>query len=102
MVLSQPTRMIAASREWPFTASSIIEGFRIVVTNRLSVCYSIAVTGILGALFGFINSAQQIYVGIYDLGLWFPVIFAAVAGMMAVSSLANARLVGRFGMLRII
>ncbi|PSM19673.1 MULTISPECIES: multidrug effflux MFS transporter [Nitratireductor] len=85
----------------PFTASSIIEGFRIVVTNRLSVCYSIAVTGILGALFGFINSAQQIYVGLYDVGAMFPVYFAVVAGLMAVSSFMNSRLVGRFGMRRL-
>ena len=31
---------------------------------------------LFGALFGFINSAQQIYVDIYDLGVWFPVVFA--------------------------
>ena len=85
----------------PFTARSILDGFRIVVTNRLSVCYSIAVTGILGALFGFINSAQQIYVGLYDVGAMFPVYFAVVAGLMAVSSFLNSRLVGRFGMRRL-
>lgn len=84
-----------------FTASAIAEGFRIVVTNRASICYTLALTAIFGALFGFINSAQQIYVGIYGVGAWFPVLFAAVAGMMAVSSFANSRLVGRFGMRRL-
>jgi DHA1 family bicyclomycin/chloramphenicol resistance-like MFS transporter len=54
-----------------------------------------------GALFGFINSAQQIYVEIYDVGAWFPVLFAAVAGLMAVASFLNARFVGRFGMRRL-
>ncbi|MBL8579530.1 MAG: multidrug effflux MFS transporter [Mesorhizobium sp.] len=81
-----------------FNVRTIADGFRIVLTNRVSLCYMLATTAIFGALFGFINSAQQVYVGIYGLGVWFPVLFAAVAGMMAVSSFVNSRLVGRFGM----
>lgn len=85
----------------PFTASSILQAFLIVVTTRISICYTVALTIIFGALFGFINSAQQIYQGIYGVGAWFPAFFAAVAGMMAVSSFLNSRLVGRFGMRRL-
>nr|WP_298103666.1 multidrug effflux MFS transporter [uncultured Shinella sp.] len=82
----------------PFTVRSVLGGFRIVLTDRVALCYTLASTFIFGALFGFINSAQQIYVGIYGLGVWFPVAFAAVAAFMALSSFVNARLVGRFGM----
>ncbi len=82
----------------PLTVGSIALGFRIVLTNRISICYTAAFTCIFGALFGFINSAQQVYIGIYDVGAWFPVLFAIVAGLMAVSSYLNSRLVGRFGM----
>lgn len=82
----------------PFTVKVILEGFRIVLTDRVALCYTIASTFIFGALFGFINSAQQVYVGIYGLGVWFPVAFAAVALFMALSSFVNAKLVGRFGM----
>ncbi|SIQ95518.1 MFS transporter, DHA1 family, bicyclomycin/chloramphenicol resistance protein [Rhizobium sp. RU33A] len=82
----------------PFTVKVIYDGFRIVLTDRVALCYTIASTFIFGALFGFINSAQQIYVGIYELGVWFPVAFAAVALFMALSSFVNAKLVGRFGM----
>ncbi|MFC6444145.1 multidrug effflux MFS transporter [Shinella zoogloeoides] len=85
----------------PFTARSVLEGFRIVLTDRVALCYTLASTFIFGALFGFINSAQQIYVGIYGLGVWFPVAFAGVAAFMALSSFVNARLVGRFGMRRL-
>jgi DHA1 family bicyclomycin/chloramphenicol resistance-like MFS transporter len=81
--------------------SVLADGFRIVVTNRMSLWYMLASTFVFGALFGFINSAQQIYVGIYDLGAWFPILFAAVAAMMSVSSFTNSRLVGRFGMRRL-
>lgn len=82
----------------PFTAASVIAGFRIVLTNRVALCYTIASTFIFGALFGFINSAEQVYNQIYGLGVWFPVAFAAVAVFMSLSSFLNARLVGRFGM----
>ncbi len=82
----------------PFTIKVIFNGFRIVLTDRVALCYTIASTFIFGALLGFINSAQQVYVGIYGLGVWFPVAFAGVALFMALSSFVNAKLVGRFGM----
>ncbi len=85
----------------PFTVSGVVAGFRIVLTDRLALCYAIASMFIFGALFGFINSAQQVYVGIYDLGAWFAVAFAAIGALMALSSFVNARLVGRFGMRRL-
>ena len=81
--------------------SSIAQGFRIVLSNRVSIGYTLASTAVFAALFGFINSAQQIYVGIYGLGAWFPILFAIVAGLMAVSSFANSKLVSRVGMRRL-
>ena len=89
------------SQRRPFTAKVIFEAFRIVLTERVAICYTIAMTAVFGALFGFINSAQQVYIGIYDVGEMFPLYFALVAGLMAVSSFLNARIVGRFGMRRL-
>ena len=66
--------------------------------NRLAFCYALATALIFGGLFGFINSAQQIFIDVYALGAWFPVLFAVLASMMAISSFLNSRLVGRFGM----
>lgn len=79
----------------------IVEGFRIVASTRVSASYTVATAFIFGALFGFINSAQQVYIEIYHLGLWFPVVFAGVASLMSLSSFLNSRLVGRFGMRRL-
>jgi MFS transporter, DHA1 family, multidrug resistance protein len=84
----------------PFTPTSILQGFRAVLSNRVSVCYILATSMVIGALFGFINTAQQTYVGIYGLGPWFPAAFAAVASVMALGSFLNSRLVGRMGMRR--
>ena len=83
------------------TLKAVTGGFGIVLSDRAALCYTLAGMFTFGALFGFINSAQQVYVDIYGLGAWFPVIFAAVASLMAVSNFLNARLVGRFGMRRL-
>ena len=85
----------------PFKFATIVDGFRIVLTNRISVGYTAALAVIFGALFGFINSAQQVYVDIYDKGDSFPLYFALVAGTMALMSFINSRMVGRFGMRRL-
>ncbi|THF52597.1 multidrug effflux MFS transporter [Allorhizobium terrae] len=81
-----------------FTPAVILQGFKIVLSNRIALCYTLASTFVFGGLFGFINSAQQIYQGIYHLGEWFPVAFAGVAIFMALSSFVNSKLVGRIGM----
>lgn len=85
----------------PFTLSSIGKGLLVVVSNRTSLWYTIAISLVFAALFGFINSAQQIYVGIYGLGAWFPVAFAAVAMVMSAISFVNSRMVALIGMRRL-
>lgn len=84
----------------PLTFSAVVGGFRIVLTNRIALCYAFASTCIVGAMFGFINSAQQIYLDVFHVGEMFPVIFAGVAGVLALSNFLNSRLVGRIGMRR--
>jgi DHA1 family bicyclomycin/chloramphenicol resistance-like MFS transporter len=100
MALRLPETLDPADKR-PFNPRAIAQAFGIVLSNRLALCYTLASTFIFGSLFGFINSAQQVYVGIYDLGTMFPVAFAAVAAFMALSSYLNSRLVGRFGMRKI-
>jgi DHA1 family bicyclomycin/chloramphenicol resistance-like MFS transporter len=85
----------------PLTIAGVVDGFRIVFTNRVAISYGLAGMFLFGALFGFISSSQQIYVDIYGLGVWFPAAFAGVAALMAVSSFTNSRIVRRLGMRRI-
>jgi DHA1 family bicyclomycin/chloramphenicol resistance-like MFS transporter len=85
----------------PLTVRGIVGGFRIVFSNRMAISYGLAGTFLFGALFGFISSSQQIYVDIYGLGQYFPVAFAAMAGLMAISSFTNSRIVRHFGMRRL-
>lgn len=85
----------------PFTLKAIAGAFWIVLSTRRSLWYTLAQTIMFGAMFGFINQAQQIYQGIYGVGALFPVFFGVVAGFMAVSNFLNSRMVGRFGMRRL-
>ena len=45
----------------PIMPSRVLEAFRLTLTNRLAVGYMLAMALVLGALFGFINSAQQVF-----------------------------------------
>ena len=85
----------------PLRLGVIVEGFRLVFTNRVAFFYGLSGMFLFAAMFGFIVSSQQIFVGIYGLGPWFPVAFATMAGFMAVSSFVNSRIVKRFGMRRL-
>jgi DHA1 family bicyclomycin/chloramphenicol resistance-like MFS transporter len=97
--LRLPETLSLAARR-PLSIKAIASSFVIVFTNRAALSYGLAGMFLFGALFGFISSSQQIYVDIYGLGVYFPVAFAAMAGLMSVSSFTNSRVVRRFGMRR--
>ncbi|MFD2646523.1 multidrug effflux MFS transporter [Devosia albogilva] len=92
---------LPVERRRPLSLRAVFTGFRIVFTNRAAFAYGLAGMFLFGALFGFISSSQQIYVDIYGLGVYFPVAFAGVAALMAVSSFTNSKIVRRLGMRRI-
>ncbi len=63
--------------------------------------YIFGSTLVFGALFGFINSAQQLITEAFDAGDVFPVVFGICAGSMAIASWSNSRIVERFGARRV-
>ncbi|KQY14493.1 multidrug effflux MFS transporter [Rhizobium sp. Root482] len=101
LVMLRLPETLAIENRRPFTVKSILGAFRIVLTNRVALCYSLAASFVFGSLFGFINSAQQIFVGVFGLGPWFPLAFAGFAGLMAIASFTNSRLVKLYGMRRL-
>ena len=76
----------------------VLGAFRQTVTNRQTLGYALAAGGVLGVLFAFVFSSQQVFTEIYGLGQYFPLAFAAIAIGTAVAGFLNARFVGRFGM----
>ncbi|RZJ94644.1 MAG: MFS transporter, partial [Brevundimonas sp.] len=81
----------------PIEPKRILSAFREALTNRISLGYTLGMTAITAALFGFINSAQQIVFDVFDQGQHFALIFALLASGIAVASIVNARLVVRLG-----
>lgn len=79
----------------------VLETFRLVLGNRVSLGYTLGTMLIFGALFGFVSQAEQVYTGIYGLGATFTLYFSLVAVFMSLSSFTNSRLVERFGMRRL-
>lgn len=63
--------------------------------------YVIGSALVFGALFGFINSSQQLITETFGAGEIFPLVFAICAGSMAVASWSNSRIVERFGARRV-
>lgn len=85
----------------PIAAGPIAHAFAESLTNRLAVGYMLAMTFIIGGLFGFINTAQQLFVDVFKAEATFTVIFAAIAAFMGLASFLNSRIVGRLGMRRV-
>jgi DHA1 family bicyclomycin/chloramphenicol resistance-like MFS transporter len=80
---------------------SITQALRLVFTDRCAVGYMLASIAMLGALFGFINSAQQIFAEALKAPGLFTTIFALAASCMALASFLNSRIVERIGMRRV-
>ena len=82
----------------PFSFSAVTQGFGVVFGNRVALFYGLTGMFVLGGLFGFITSAQQIYVDLYGLWALFPVAISSTAAVMSFSSFVNSKIVSRFGM----
>lgn len=81
----------------PLTFERIGNGWRRTLTNRKSLGYMLASGMLSGALFGWINSIQQIVHDTFDSPTMLVAVFAITAGSMAVASLTNSRIVVRLG-----
>jgi len=89
---------LSAENRQPLEVRAILNAYSKVITTRTSLGYMIALSFVFGGLFAFISMSQQIFVDIFDLGPWFPVVFACAAVSMAIASFTNSRLVEKLGM----
>lgn len=99
--LRQPeTHPVAARR--PMRLSSLWEATKYAFDNRVfRFCVAVQVM-LYGTLFSQISLIQPIFEQYYDRGENFPLYFGAIALLTMSASVANAKLVVRFGMRRII
>jgi MFS transporter, DHA1 family, multidrug resistance protein len=88
---------LPAEERRPLRLRLLIEGAGRVMRDRYAVGYTLAATALQGGLFGFIGSIQQIVDDVFGVPHLLALVFAAVAGTMAVGSFLNARIVLRYG-----
>jgi len=85
----------------PISKTQIFEAYKTVLTHRITVGYMMASGIIYGCLFSFIAASEQVFDEVFHRGDKFYLYFAGVAGLLAVMTYTNSRIVGRFGMRRI-
>lgn len=81
--------------------AGIAQAFRMVLSSRIAMGYMLGLTAMLGALFGFINSVQQVFADALAAPGLLTSVFALAAGCMALASYLNARIVERVGTRRV-
>ena len=81
--------------------STIVGSMRAIVTTRVSIGYILAMSTSAAMFFTFLSSSQQLIAEHFGAGQTFPLVFAMMAGMLAVANFTNSRLVMRFGTRRV-
>ncbi|MBS3940105.1 MAG: multidrug effflux MFS transporter [Actinobacteria bacterium] len=70
---------------------------RVVVTNRQTLGYTLALTSLYGVFISYLASSEIIFGETFGRPEAFPVIFGGIAAVMGLGMLGNTRLVRRFG-----
>lgn len=80
---------------------AILEAVRAAVGDRLAVGYTLTATALFGGLSAYVATIQQIVADVFHAGPRLPLVFAAVAGPMALAAWGNSAIIGRFGLRRV-
>jgi DHA1 family bicyclomycin/chloramphenicol resistance-like MFS transporter len=71
------------------------------VSDRSTLGYVLGSALVFGALFGFLNSSQQLIGETFDAGDDFALVFAAMVSGLVLANFTNSRIVERFGARRV-
>ncbi|MBB6426234.1 multidrug effflux MFS transporter [Sphingopyxis sp. JAI128] len=85
----------------PLDWRTMVAGWATVTRHRRAAGYMVASGVMQGALFGYLNSSEQIIAEVFDAQTLFPLIFACVAIGIAIANFSNSRIVERFGARRV-
>lgn len=99
-MLRQPETLTKANRQ-PFSMTQAIISAKFILLHRQVMAYIGVMGCIFGAFLAYISASQTIYQEMYDMGDWFPYIFATLAFSIGIASYINSQLVERFGMVKL-
>ena len=80
------------------TLPHVVGALRLVLGQRISLCYTLAITIMFGSLLSYVGMVQQIFADIFHRASWMPGVFALCAVSMGVAAYMNSRIVERIGM----
>jgi DHA1 family bicyclomycin/chloramphenicol resistance-like MFS transporter len=83
------------------TGAHIFKAARLVLGNRLSLCYTLCMTVMFGSLMSYVGMVPQIFAEVFHRPTLMPTMFALCAVFMGAASFLNSRIVERLGMRRI-
>jgi MFS transporter, DHA1 family, multidrug resistance protein len=80
------------------TANHIVSAATLVLGNRTSLCYTLAMTVMFGSILAYVGMVQQIFEDVFRRPGLMPAMFALCAASMGVTAFLNSRIVERVGM----
>src|ERR1700722_7698549 len=83
------------------TGSHIAGAVRLVLFDRGSLCYTLAMTVMFGGIMAYVGMVQQIFGEVFHRANLMPTMFALCATSMGVAAFLNSRIVERLGMRQI-
>jgi DHA1 family bicyclomycin/chloramphenicol resistance-like MFS transporter len=81
-----------------FTRARITAAVRLVLGNRESVCYTLAMAIMFGSILAYVGMVQQIFADVFHRAALMPAMFALCAISMGLAAFLNSRIVERLGM----
>jgi len=85
----------------PIEPHALAKAWKVVVLHRNAAGYMLGAGVVQGALFGYLNSSQQMFDKVFDAASFFTMGFAIIAIGIAASNFTNSRIVERFGARRV-
>src|ERR1700691_5137003 len=76
----------------------IVQAVALVLGNRTSLCYTLAMAVMFGSILAYVGMVQQIFAQVFHRAALMPTMFALCAISMGVTAFLNSRIVERVGM----
>jgi DHA1 family bicyclomycin/chloramphenicol resistance-like MFS transporter len=89
---------LAKADRIPFHAGKLASAGKFVLSNKMTMGYTLAQATVFGLFASYLASSQLILDDIFGIGAWFPLFFGLLAMVMGAVMLINARLLKRYAL----
>ena len=80
----------------PLHFGNLVRAAKFVLTNRLTMGYTLAQTAVFGFFASYLASSELLINDIFGMGQWFTLVFSGFAALLAVGVFINTKLLNRF------